>query len=301
MSNNFSDAISNRYEFVCLFDVENGNPNGDPIANNAPRVDAATGHGLVTDVCIKRKIRDYMRMFYGNQRGFDIYVRHGASLSRQDQKGFDAAKTAGSKGEKTLAFRKAMCSEFYDVRAFGAMITSAIKDPTLSREAGQIRGPVQLSFARTVDPVQPQEVWITRMGLSSKPAEGKMAGLGRKSIVPYGLYRQEGYISANLARSVTGFSEDDLDALWDALTHMFDDDRSSARGKMAMRDLIVFKHESPYGNDFAHNLFERVCVTRKKEETMPRSYADYTVTLDETDLPDGVTIETRIRGGVMVS
>ena len=294
MSSRHDDAISNRYEFVCLYDVENGNPNGDPIASNSPRVDPTTGHGIVTDVCIKRKIRDYMRMFYGNQRGFDIYVRHGASLSRQDQKGFDAAKSAGSKGEKSAAFREAMCSEYFDVRAFGAMITSAIKDPSLSREAGQIRGPVQLTFGRSVDPIQPQEVWITRMGISSKPSEGKGAGLGRKSIVPYGLYRQEGYISANLARKVTGFSEDDLEAFWDALTHMFDDDRSSARGKMALRTLVVFRHDSPYGNEFAHNLFERVNVLRKNKDAAPRSYADYAVSLNDTDMPDGVTVEKRV-------
>ena len=175
------------------------------------------------------------------------------------------------------------------------MITAAFKNPSISRDVGQIRGPVQLSFGRSIEPITPQEVYITRMGVSNvKPAEGKSSGLGRKAIVPYGLYRQEGYISANLARNVTGFSDDDLDAFWDALIHMFDDDRSSARGKMAIRALLVFKHDSPYGNEFAHNLFERVTVSRKDSATIPRMYADYAVALDEEDMPDGVTVEKKI-------
>ena len=302
MKNQYDGAISNRYDFVCLYDVENGNPNGDPISNNTPRVDPVTGHGIVTDVCIKRKIRDYVRMLYGSRRGFEIYVRHGANMSLMDQKGLEAARDAKSKGEKSLAFRRAMCGEYFDIRAFGAMITTALKDQSLLREAGQIRGPVQMSFGRTVDPVTPQDVWITRLGVTSvKPPEGKGSGLGRKSIVPYGLYRQEGYISANLAKTATGFSEDDLEAFWDALMHMFDEDRSSARGKMAIRALVIFKHDSPYGNDFSHNLFERVVIEKKDAAAVSRSFADYTVTLDESDMPDGVTVEKRVWKGKMIN
>lgn len=312
MNNNYEKAIKNRYEFVILYDVENGNPNGDPDAGNLPRLDPETGHGIVTDVCIKRKIRNYILTRCEDKLadGFDIYVRQNAVLNKQDTHGTDAVERVGGKdkAENSLLFREAMCQKFYDIRAFGAVMTTATKkDVQLYNSAGQVRGPVQLAFGQSVEPVVPREITITRMAVANEKEADKVeseaksgnsgsgATMGRKAIIPYGLYRQEGYISANLARTVTGFSEDDLEIFWDALINMFEDDRSAARGKMAVRELIVFKHDCPLGNAPAHKLFSRVKVTRKESAVVPRDYSDFVVSISKDCLPDGVEIIRKYR------
>ncbi len=296
MNNNYENAIQNRYEFVMLYDVENGNPNGDPDAGNLPRMDPETGHGIVTDVCIKRKLRNCVQTMMGDKPGFDIYVRQDAVLNAQDQKGLEAVKEVKDKAKKSQGFREAMCKMFFDIRTFGAVMTTAAKDTTLLNVAGQVRGPVQIAFGKSVEPIVPREITITRVAITTaEKGETASTEMGRKAIVPYGLYRQEGYISANLARTVTGFSDEDLKVFWDALIHMFDDDRSAARGKMALRELIVFKHESPLGNAPAHKLFDRVQVSRKENVAVPRGYADYSVTVNMENLPSGVSAERMYR------
>ena len=290
------EPIKNRYEFVILFDVENGNPNGDPDAGNMPRIDPETGYGLVTDVCLKRKIRNYVETAKEGESGYRIYVKDGVPLNRSDVEACKAVgvdenklKEAKKKDENLdKKLRDFMCSNFYDIRTFGAVMTTFVKG---ALNCGQVRGPVQLGFARSIDPILPQEVTITRVAITTEAdAEKKGTEMGRKYIVPYGLYRAEGYISANLARKTTGFSEDDLALLWQAILNMFELDRSAARGNMAVRELIVFKHDSELGNAPAYKLFELVKVARKDGVTAPRAYSDYTVTLDEAHLPDGVTV-----------
>ena len=295
MNNNYENAIPNRYEFVLLYDVENGNPNGDPDAGNLPRLDPETGHGIVTDVCIKRKIRNCVELLQSGKKGFDIYVRQNAVLTRQDKCGLDAANEEKDKEKRSLKFREAMCQTFFDIRTFGAVMTTAASDKSLLNVAGQVRGPVQLAFGKSVEPIVPRDVTITRMAAATEKEGTSNMTMGNKSIVPYGLYRQEGYISANLARSVTGFSESDLEIFWEAVIRMFDDDRSAARGKMALRELIVFKHDSPLGNAPAHKLFNRVKVSRKEGVAVPRSYSDYVVTINDGNLPDGVTVLPKYR------
>ena len=290
------EPIKNRYEFVILFDVENGNPNGDPDAGNMPRIDPETGYGLVTDVCMKRKIRNYVETAKEGESGYRIYIKDSVPLNRSDleackavgvdEKKLKEAKKDDEKLDKKL--RDFMCSNFYDIRTFGAVMTTFVKG---ALNCGQVRGPVQLGFARSIDPILPQEVTITRVAITTEAdAEKKGTEMGRKYIVPYGLYRAEGYISANLARKATGFSEDDLALLWQAILNMFELDRSAARGNMAVRELIVFKHDSELGNAPAYKLFDLVKVVRKDGVTAPRAYSDYTVTLDEAHLPDGVTV-----------
>ncbi len=290
------EPIKNRYEFVILFDVENGNPNGDPDAGNMPRIDPETGYGLVTDVCLKRKIRNYVETAKEGQHGYGIYIKDSVPLNRSD---LEACKAVGVDENKLKEAKKKdenldkklrdfMCSNFYDIRTFGAVMTTFVKG---ALNCGQVRGPVQLGFARSIDPILPQEVTITRVAITTEAdAEKKGTEMGRKYIVPYGLYRAEGYISANLARKTTGFSEDDLALLWQAILNMFELDRSAARGNMAVRELIVFKHDSELGNAPAYKLFDLVKVARKNGVTAPRAYSDYTVTLDEAHLPDGVTV-----------
>lgn len=289
------DAIKNRYEFVILFDVENGNPNGDPDAGNMPRIDPETGHGLVTDVCLKRKIRNYVETVKEGEPGFRIYVKDNVPLNRSDAEackylGVDPAKLKESKKKDDKLdekLRDFMCSNFYDIRTFGAVMTTFVKS---ALNCGQVRGPVQLGFARSVDPIMPQEVTITRVAITTEAdAEKKNTEMGRKYIVPYGLYRAEGYISANLARKTTGFSEDDLQLLWQAILNMFELDHSAARGKMAVRELIVFKHDSELGNAPAYKLFDLVKAERKAGVIAPRAYSDYVVTVAEEKLPDSVT------------
>jgi CRISPR-associated protein Csd2 len=305
-----SEPIKNRYEFVILFDVENGNPNGDPDAGNMPRVDPETGLGLVTDVCLKRKIRNYVETVKEDATGYRIYVKDGVPLNRsdaeagtpygvtedlkamQESSGEKAKKIASKlKQDDSEIFKKLrtwMCENFFDIRTFGAVITTLVKGGNF----GQVRGPVQLGFAKSVDPVIPQDITITRVAITTEAdAEKKDTEFGHKYIIPYGLYRCEGYISANLARKTTGFSEEDLSLLWEAILNMFEHDHSAARGKMAARELIVFRHDNELGRAPAHKLFERVQIQRKdpSDSSPARSYQDYTVTVDEDSLPDGVT------------
>ena len=297
-----SEPIRNRYDFVILFDVENGNPNGDPDAGNMPRIDPETGLGLVTDVCLKRKIRNYVEMVKENEPGYNIYIKENVPLNRSDRTALQyvginaeedkALKEAIKKMKKEdpeldLKLRDFMCQNFFDVRTFGAVMTTFVK---AALNCGQVRGPVQLGFAQSVDPIIPQEVTITRVAITTEAdAENKDTEMGRKHIVPYGLYRAEGFVSANLARKVTGFNEEDLSLLWEAILNMFEHDHSAARGKMAVRELIVFKHDSEFGNAPAHKLFEAVQVQRVNPDVPPRKYADYSVEVDETKIPEGVT------------
>lgn len=288
-----SEAIKNRYDFVILFDVENGNPNGDPDAGNMPRIDPETGCGLVTDVCLKRKIRNYVETAKEDAPGYRIYIKDQVPLQRSDAEalaylGVQGDLKAAKKDDPSLdgKIRNFMCRNFYDIRTFGAVMTTFVKG---ALNCGQVRGPVQLSFARSVDPILPQEVTITRVAITTEAdAEKKGTEMGRKYIVPYGLYRAEGYVSANLARKTTGFSEEDLELLWQAILNMFENDHSAARGKMAVRELIVFRHDSELGNAPAYKLFDAVQVTRKEGVAVPRSYGDYIVTVADT-LPAGVT------------
>ena len=293
----YQNAIRNRYEFVILFDVENGNPNGDPDAGNMPRIDPETGYGLVTDVCLKRKIRNYVETVKEDGEGYQIYIKDNVPLNVSDKRAFTAlnvdekdtkkAKKENPKLDEQV--RDFMCKNFFDVRTFGAVMTTFVK---AALNCGQVRGPVQLGFARSVDPIVQQEVTITRVAITTEAdAEKKGTEMGRKHIVPYGLYRAEGYVSANLARKVTGFSDGDLELLWDAILNMFEHDHSAARGKMAVRELIIFKHDSELGNAPAHKLFELVEAKLVDGATVPRSYKDYAVKVSNP--PEGVTLIRR--------
>ena len=286
-----AEAIRNRYDFVILFDVENGNPNGDPDAGNMPRIDPETGLGLVTDVCLKRKIRNYVEIVREGEPGYGIYIKDSVPLNRSDARAYeylgvtDVKKAKKDDPDLDRKIRDFMCRNFYDIRTFGAVMTTFVK---AALNCGQVRGPVQLGFARSVDPIVPQEVTITRVAITTEvDAERKGTEMGRKYIVPYGLYRAEGFVSANLARKTTGFSEDDLALLWQAIIHMFDEDRSATRGKMAVRELIVFRHSGELGDAPAYKLFDAVQV--KKTVDVPRRYQDYEVTVDEASIPEGVT------------
>ena len=291
-----SNPIKNRYEFAILFDVENGNPNGDPDAGNMPRIDPETNLGLVTDVCLKRKIRNYVETVKEGETGYRIYIKDQVPLNRSDAEAYAAldvdvkAVKAAKKDDPTLdgKLRDFMCKNFFDIRTFGAVMTTFVKD---ALNCGQVRGPVQMGFARSVDPIIPQEITITRMAQATEAdmdAKGSHT-MGTKYIVPYGLYRCEGYISANLARKTTGFSEEDLQLLWSAILNMFEHDHSAARGNMAVRDLIVFKHDSELGNAPAYKLFDTIHIQRKAEVEVARKYGDYDVSVDEAALPAGVT------------
>ena len=293
----FENAIKNRYEFVILFDVENGNPNGDPDAGNMPRIDPETSLGLVTDVCLKRKIRNYVETIKEGEPGYRIYIKENVPLNRSDAEAYTylgvtdkTVKDAKKKDpELDVKIRDFMCENFFDIRTFGAVMTTFTK---ASLNCGQVRGPVQLGFSRSVEPVIPQEVTITRVAITKEEdAVQKNTEMGRKYIIPYGLYRCEGYVSANLARKTTGFSEDDLELLWQAILNMFELDRSAARGNMAVRELIVFKHDSELGNAPAWRLFEAVKVQRKPAVEVARSYNDYTVTVQEDAIPQGVMVK----------
>lgn len=301
------EAIKNRYEFVVLFDVENGNPNGDPDAGNMPRIDLESGLGLVTDVCLKRKIRNYIEMVKEDEAGYKIYIKENVPLNRSDREACESLGVTETEDKKVtdalkklkksdpdadLKLRDYMCKNFYDIRTFGAVMTTFVK---ASLNCGQVRGPVQLGFARSIDPIISQEVTITRVAITTeKDAENKSTEMGRKSIVPYGLYRVEGYVSANLARKVTGFSEEDLDLLWDAIINMFENDHSAARGKMAVRELIVFKHSKELGDCPAYKLFDAVEVKKNETVEYPRKYQDYKVTIHEEEIPDSVEVKRMI-------
>lgn len=289
------EAIQNRYEFVFFFDVENGNPNGDPDAGNMPRIDPETGYGLVTDVCLKRKIRNYVETVKEGEPGYRIYIKDNVPLNRSDAEacayvGVEPAKLKEAKkkdADLDVKIRDFMCSNFFDIRTFGAVMTTFVKG---ALNCGQVRGPVQLGFARSVDPILPQEVTITRVAITTEAdAEKKGTEMGRKYIVPYGLYRAEGYISANLAKKTTGFSEADLELLWQAILNMFELDHSAARGKMSVRELIAFRHDSELGNAPSYKLFDLVKAQRNPDVVSPRSFSDYQISVDEEKLPDGVT------------
>lgn len=290
-------AISNRYEFVVFFDVENGNPNGDPDAGNMPRIDPETGYGLVTDVCLKRKIRNYVETVKEGEQGYRIYVKQGVTLNSNDNEACDYAgvkadklKEAKKKDENLdEKIRNFMCENFFDIRTFGAVMTTFTKG---ALNCGQVRGPVQLGFSRSVEPVIPQEITITRVAITKEDdAEKKNTEMGRKYIIPYGLYRCEGYVSANLARKTTGFSEEDLQLLWQAILNMFELDHAAARGNMAVRELIVFKHASELGNAPAWKLFNTVQVKRKDGVQVARAYSDYDVCVQTDAIPEGVTVQ----------
>jgi len=285
--------IKNRYDFVMLYDIENGNPNGDPDAGNMPRIDPETGHGIVTDVCIKRKIRNYVELIKPKEAGFEIYVKENIPLNKQHEKAYLAKKIEIPKREDaknvdadTLhVLRRWMCDNFYDVRTFGAVMTTGVN-------CGQVRGPVQINFSRSIDPIVQQEVTITRITVTREEDE-KTTEMGRKHIVPYALYRAEGYVSAKLANDETkgtGFSEEDLELLWEALVNMFEHDHSAARGKMAARKLYIFKHESELGNAPSHKLFEAITVEKTDKNSIPRRFEDYTVRVDAGRVPANVTL-----------
>ena len=281
--------MNNRYDFVYLYDCKDGNPNGDPDAANSPRIDPQDMHGLVSDVCLKRKIRNYALLAKGGAAPFDIFVQQGSVLNEKIQSAHDElgnkvdAKTRKADRSQVASARDAMCKRYYDVRTFGAVMSTGAN-------AGQVRGPVQLTFSRSIDTILPLDVSITRMAATdAKDADTPNQTMGRKNLIPYGLYRCHGFISANLAKQ-TGFGDDDLALLWDALTNMFDHDRSAARGTMAPQKLIIFKHDSELGNAPAHKLFERVTVKRNEGINAARSFSDYTVTINDADLPTGVTV-----------
>lgn len=280
-------AIANRYEFALLFDVQNGNPNGDPDAGNMPRVDPETGHGLVTDVCLKRKIRNHVALLKEGAEGFNIYIQEKAVLNRTNEMAYKAfelkpeAKKLPKKVEDAQKITGWMCANFYDIRAFGAVMTTEVN-------CGQVRGPVQMAFATSIDPIVSQEVTITRMAVTNEKDLEKERTMGRKHIVPYGLYIVHGFISAPLAKK-TGFSAEDLELLWNALINMFEHDRSAARGMMSSQKLIVFKHQDKLGNAPAHKLFDLIDIKRNDRTEGPaRSFKDYAVTVGEA--PAGVTI-----------
>lgn len=301
------ETIKNRYEFVVLFDVENGNPNGDPDAGNMPRIDPESGLGLVTDVCLKRKIRNYVETVKEDAPGYQIYIKEDVPLNRSDRKACESLgieetdekkvtealkKLKRSDPDADVKLRDYMCQNFYDIRTFGAVMTTFVK---ASLNCGQVRGPVQLGFARSIDPVISQEVTITRVAITTeKDAENKSTEMGRKSIVPYGLYRVEGYVSANLAHRVTGFSEEDLELLWDAIINMFELDHSAARGKMSVRELIVFKHSKELGDCPAYKLFDAVEVKKKEDVEYPRKYNDYIVDIHYDTIPESVEVKRMI-------
>lgn len=281
--------MNNRYDFVYLFDCKDGNPNGDPDAANSPRIDPQDMHGLVSDVCLKRKIRNFALLAKGGKPPFDIFVQQGSVLN---DKILDGHKAAGNDvdGKKKTADRKQvqsarseMCKRFYDVRTFGAVMSTGAN-------AGQVRGPVQLTFSRSIDPILPLDLSITRMAVTeAKEADAPNQTMGRKNLIPYGLYRCHGFISANLANE-TGFGDDDLALFWQSLTQMFDHDRSASRGTMSPQKLVVFKHQTALGNAPAHKLFERVTVQRKSDVAVARAFTDYEVGINKSGLPTGIEL-----------
>jgi CRISPR-associated protein Csd2 len=292
-------ALNNRYDFVLLFDVKDGNPNGDPDAGNLPRVDAETGRGLVTDVSLKRKVRNFVGLTKGEQPPFEIYVKEKAILNKQHERAYQAIPggveiLAGDDkkrkgGDKVAEARDWMCKNFYDVRTFGAVMSTGIN-------CGQVRGPVQLTFARSIDPIVAQEHSITRMAVATEAEAEKQGGdnrtMGRKFTVPYGLYVAHGFVSSFLTKQ-TGFDEKDLELLWQALAQMFEHDRSAARGEMSTRGLYVFKHDSELGNAPAFSLFERIQPKLKNGIVVPRSFEDYEIFVNKEAMPSGITLERK--------
>ena len=287
------EAIKNRYEFAVYFDVENGNPNGDPDAGNMPRTDPETSYGIVTDVCIKRKIRNYVDVVKGSEAGYKILINPDKALNEKftdayKSLGFETGKKAKKTEDAAAKARDFICQNYYDVRTFGAVMSTG-DDP-----CGIVRGPVQINFARSLDPVFPQEITITRQARTTadRAEMGGTTEIGKKNIIPYALYRTEGYVSAMLAEK-TGFSDDDLELLWNAIINMFEYDRSAARGKMCVRKLVVFRHSNALGNCPAHILLDKVQAHKKEGVEFPRSFGDYIVTIDR-ELPDGVELIEKI-------
>jgi CRISPR-associated protein Csd2 len=283
-----SNPIKNRYEFVLLFDIKNGNPNGDPDGGNLPRIDPETGHGITTDVCIKRKVRNYIELIKEDQTPFNIYVKEKAVLTERRAPAYEALSDVKEKSVKISQARAWMCKNFFDVRTFGAVMAAK------ENNCGQVRGPVQFAFSRSIDPVVPLEASITRMAVETRKEADSQDGdnrtMGRKAYVPYGLYRTHGFISAPLAKQ-TGFTEEDLELFWNALTNMFDHDRSAARGEMATRKLIVFKHDSALGNAPAHKLFDLVEIAPTEGRQGPaRAFSDYVVSIDRAGVPESVEL-----------
>ena len=286
------NAIKNRYEFVMLFDVENGNPNGDPDAGNMPRTDPETSLGIVTDVCIKRKIRNYVELVKEGEAGYNILVKNDRSLNSKFTAAYDAlGLEKGKKGgnaDDVRAAQKYICENYFDVRTFGAVMNVG------EDRCGTVRGPVQINFAKSIDPVFAEDITITRQAVTSDADFAKKTTeMGKKSFVYYGLYRAEGYVSALLAQKVTGFSDDDLELLWNAIVNMFENDRSAARGKMCLRKLYVFKHESALGNAPAQTLFDKIKVEKKDGVVFPRKFEDYSISIDRT-MPEGVELIEKI-------
>lgn len=283
-----SQPITTRYDFVYLFDCKDGNPNGDPDAANSPRIDPQDMHGLVSDVCLKRKIRNFALL-----KGQSIFVQQGSVLNESIQQAHtdlghdvDGKKKTATRPQVALA-RTEMCKKFYDVRTFGAVMSTGAN-------AGQVRGPVQISFSRSIDPILPLDLSITRMAATeAKDADSPNQTMGRKNLIPYGLYRCHGFISANLAQE-TGFTTADLDLFWEALAMMFDHDRSASRGTMAPQALLVFEHATPLGNAPAHKLFERVKIAAKPGVTAARSFADYDLVIDDAKLPPGIKLHRKL-------
>lgn len=304
-------SLTNRYDFVLLFDVKDGNPNGDPDAGNLPRLDSETGHGLVTDVSLKRKVRNFVQLVKGNAARFDIFVKEKSVLNQQIERAYEKSPEVQAAVEAWKAWQKDkknnpkparhyediardwICDNFFDVRTFGAVMSTGDEDSEskLKKTAGQVRGPIQFTFARSVDPIIAQEHSITRMAVTNEKDLEKERTMGRKHTVPYGLYVAHGFVSSFLAKQ-TGFSEDDLELLWQSLAQMFEHDRSAARGEMATRGLYVFKHDSELGNAPAHALFDRIRATKKTD--VPRSFADYDVTVDEAAIPMGVSLLRKV-------
>lgn len=285
------EPIKNRYEFTVIFDVENGNPNGDPDAGNMPRIDPETSVGLVTDVCLKRKIRNFVEIFKEDEPYYNILVKPDKALNTKFTDAYEAiGEKTGQKGKNPEAVRAArdyICENYFDVRTFGAVMSTG-NDP-----CGIVRGPVQISFAKSVDPVFTQDVTITRQARTTEAKqETGETEMGRKSIVPYGLYRADGYVSAMLAQKLTKFSEEDLELLWKAIINMFEHDRSAARGKMCVRKLYVFKHDSVLGNAPANVLFDKIVISKKDGVEVPRSFNDYEITVDE-NMPEGVELQEK--------
>lgn len=285
------EPIKNRYEFTVIFDVENGNPNGDPDAGNMPRIDPETSAGLVTDVCLKRKIRNFVEIFKEDEPYYNILVKPDKALNTKFTEAYEAiGEKTGQKGKNPEAVRAArdyICQNYFDVRTFGAVMSTG-NDP-----CGIVRGPVQISFAKSVDPIFTQDITITRQARTTEDKRDTgETEMGRKSIVPYGLYRADGYVSAMLAQKLTKFSEEDLELLWKAIINMFEHDRSAARGKMCVRKLYVFKHDSVLGNAPANVLFDKIVIGKKDGVEVPRSFNDYEITVDK-NMPEGVELQEK--------
>lgn len=280
--------INNRYDFVMLFDVENGNPNGDPDAGNSPRMDAETGYGFITDVCIKRKIRNYVSLIKDGDAGYNILIKPDKSLNEKFTDAYiEEGLSLKQKGKNTDDVKKArdyMCKNYFDVRVFGAVMSTG-DDP-----CGIVRGPVQINFARSLSPINIQDVTITRQARTTedRKATGETE-MGRKSVIPYALYRAEGYISAAQANKNTDMTEEDVELLWNAIINMFEEDHSAARGKMCTRKLYIFKHDSILGNCPSHVLFDKIVIKEKDGVYVPRNFDDYEITLDK-DMPEGVEL-----------